>query len=291
MVGNVTVEPWRCSTPPVAFVDAQVSDRHRCYCGLGNLLFMIVAGLSCDAEVVLVRTKLVLQGTPAGLYARRRQGEFLLYTTSLLRNFLTIGPLHLPPDLPRERFRNGVGKAGGPADCTRSNRSFMVRTYAQSPGFVEAVPRLLSRLWWPPLHVADEGRRYNGITNGTCVCLRIAEDFRHRPVSRDRYAAALEFLKQQGEAAGPLFLVGDYTTPWADEWGMPNATTIEANDVAQLAVARHCRNFVLSQSTFHVWLAYVAVRPRHVLVFNDTDVTHTGMHLASWFPRPWAVLP
>ena len=58
--------------------------------------------------------------------------------------------------------------------------------------------------------------------------------------------------------------------------------------VAQLAIGRHCRNFILSQSSFHVWLAYAALRPRYVLYFNDSDPVHTGIVPApSWHSAAW----
>ena len=286
LLGGATVDPSRC-LQPVAFVDAQVSDTKKCSCGLGNLLFMIVAGLSCGVDVVLVRTRLVMHGTPAGKAARTRKYELGAYPNTLLRNFLSVEP-PTKADLPRQHF----ALSSSPRDCSdHGNRSFVVRSYAQAPGFIEHVPKLLARLWWPPQRLDDGSTRYRGIRHGTCVCLRLSKDFQHRPISRARYETALAHLRDQGESIEPLFLVGDYTAPWTDEWGLPNGTAIAENDVVQVAVARHCRNFVLSQSTFHVWLAYAAVRPRHVIVFNDTDITHTGMHQASWSPRPWTVLP
>ena len=68
-----------------------------------------------------------------------------------------------------------------------------------------------------------------------------------------------------------------------------SATQIDEDDVTQLAVARHCRNFVVSQSTFHVWMAYAAIRPRHVLAFNHTDPSNVGILSPPWM-APWVVL-
>ena len=68
------------------------------------------------------------------------------------------------------------------------------------------------------------------------------------------------------------------------------AIQIDEDDVTQLAVARHCRNFVLSQSSFHIWMAYAAIRPRHVVIFNGSDPMNTGVDAPPWMPVPWIVL-
>ena len=70
---------------------------------------------------------------------------------------------------------------------------------------------------------------------------------------------------------------------------MRRACAVDEDDVTQLSVARHCRNFIVSQSSFHVWMAYVAVRPRHVICFNRTDPTNTGVASPPWM-APWIVL-
>ena len=68
------------------------------------------------------------------------------------------------------------------------------------------------------------------------------------------------------------------------------ATQIDEDDVTQLAIARHCRNLVLSQSSFHVWWAYAAIRPKTIIVFNGTDPVNAGVHSPPWMRRPWVVL-
>ena len=68
----------------------------------------------------------------------------------------------------------------------------------------------------------------------------------------------------------------------------PTPTVVATSDVEQLAVARHCRNFVVSVSTFHLWMAYMAIRPRHIIAMNDT-AQGLGVHRPPW-QRDWIML-
>ena len=131
-----------------------------------------------------------------------------------------------------------------------------------------------------------------GGSRGTCVGVRAGRDFAHRPISATQYAIALSHLRSLGERIQPLFVLGDVEEAWSafePTVGEP-ATQIDEDDVTQLALSRHCRNFVVSQSSFHVWMAYAAVKPRHVLIFNGTDPINTGLYSPRWMARPWVIL-
>ena len=268
--------------------------------GLGNILWMIAAAMRCPrSEPVLVRTKQVLIGTPIGTWwSENRPATAETYTMTLLRNFLSVRApprgVRFAPHIRRERYgcpAKGMNFAFDcigrqESSCNSSDTSFVTRTYAQSSGFLEGVPRTLARLAWP-----DVSHLYQDIERGTCVCLRAAWDFKAWAVGPERYRAALDYLRSVGESVQPLFLVADHPEVWT-KWQIENATWIQGRDVVQLAVARRCRNFVLSQSSFHLWLAYAAVLPRHVLVFNNTNPTKYGLHLTeAWMSAPWTVIP
>ena len=135
--------------------------------------------------------------------------------------------------------------------------------------------------------------RYRGIRTGTCVGVRRGYDFRKvRPITAMDYAEAFAKLRSLGERVQPLFVLGDVPDAWqpfANATG-ENATQIDEDDVVQLAIARHCRNFVVSHSTFHVWMAYVAIQPRYVVAFNWTGtIGFGGLDSPPWM-EPWIIL-
>ena len=123
--------------------------------------------------------------------------------------------------------------------------------------------------------------------------MRAGRDFAHRPIRAAQYRRALDVLISYGESVQPLYVLGDVPSAWAPfekAVGHGPAIQIDEDDVTQLAVARHCRNFVLSQSSFHIWMAYAAIRPRHVVIFNGSDPMNTGVDAPPWMPVPWIVL-
>jgi hypothetical protein len=258
----------------IGYVDGYVKHRHQRH-GLGNVLFMINAALACGAEAFLVNTTNVLFGT-ANAFGRRMQSR--PYTETLLRRFRVV--------------QSGPKLAGVPAlreygACPNAS-TFRVRTFGQTREHASRVPALLERLWWP----AVPRRKYKGIALGTCVGVRAGRDFSHRPIFAQQYSKAFEHLRSVGEAVQPLFVLADVPNAWkrfaavTGEW---NATQIDEDDVTQLAVARHCRNFILSQSSYHVWMAYAAVRPQTVILFNGTDPINTRVASPPWM-EPWVVL-
>ena len=265
----------------LGIVDGFVRHRHQRH-GLGNVLFMINAALACDAEPVLVNTSNVIFGT-SNAFGRRRATQ--PYTRTLLRNFLLVQqrPVHVLGAL-----RGGHGAEAPLPACP--NASFVVRTFAQSRAFAARVPKLLARLSWPPLRPAQRAR-YGHVEAGTCVGVRAGRDFSHRPISAAQYRQAFARLRALGEEVQPLLVLGDVPHAWHPFEAAvgERATQVDEDDVTQLAIARHCRNFVVSQSSFHVWMAYAALRPRFVLAFDGTDPSNVGTISPPWM-APWIVL-
>ena len=75
---------------------------------------------------------------------------------------------------------------------------------------------------------------------------------------------------------------------------------VEEDDVTQLQAGLACDRFVLSESTFHLWIALLrtglgrglkprlsAVTPSNIVVFEDPDVTKRGLVLEGWTKLPY----
>lgn len=74
---------------------------------------------------------------------------------------------------------------------------------------------------------------------------------------------------------------------------------VEEEGVTQLQAGLACDRFVLSESTFHLWIALLhtglgqgskprlsAVKPSNVVVFEDADVTNRVLVLEGWTKLP-----
>ena len=61
---------------------------------------------------------------------------------------------------------------------------------------------------------------------------------------------------------------------------------IEVNekDIVQFYFGLACKNYILSESTFHLWIAYLASvkYDKKVIVFNNTDITNRNLALDNW---------
>jgi len=62
-----------------------------------------------------------------------------------------------------------------------------------------------------------------------------------------------------------------------------NVTWIQECDIDQFYFGLLCDHFILSESTFHYWIALLKQSPESkVYVFNDTDITNRNLHLDTW---------
>ena len=210
-------------------------------------------------------------------------------------------PLFLPLSPPA--LSSSAGAAPPPSSIAGQcpNSSFLFRAYGQTWQATEGVPLLLPMLHWPD--VSQRLReQYAGIGRGTCVGIRAGGDFKGRFISPARYRSALERLRELGEDVSTVFVVSDVPRAWQN-MRLENLSTpvlVDGEDIEQLAIARHCRNFVLSRSTYHLWMVYAAIEPAHVLYFNHTlpgveedvsrDPHRLGLTNPSWM-KPWLALP
>ena len=61
---------------------------------------------------------------------------------------------------------------------------------------------------------------------------------------------------------------------------------IDEYDIVQFNIGLQCDSFILSESTFHWWIAYLkwikSNRQSKVLVYNDTDFTNRPLTPPGW---------
>jgi len=118
--------------------------------------------------------------------------------------------------------------------------------------------------------------KYGDLSSATVICVRIGNDFSHmNKITPASYMKALATLDMKD-----VYVIGD----------MPTNTgfkDIEESDIVQLYFGTMCKNYILSESTFHLWMAYLGTDfgknlTKKVICFNDTDITNRNLHLDSW---------
>jgi len=118
------------------------------------------------------------------------------------------------------------------------------------------------------------------------IGVRIGDDFNHmNKLTRNSYINALETLKHIGVNIENLFIIADVDNAWEifDLQNIYPATQVVEDDITQLYLGRMCSHFILSESTFHLWIAYLCnTVNKKVIVFKDTDITNRKLFLDDW---------
>ena len=131
--------------------------------------------------------------------------------------------------------------------------------------------------------------KYKNIDKGICIGLRVGHDFKHmNKITRSSYITALEKLKSMNVNIDNLFIVSDVKNAWADTFNLQDiypATSINESDVCQMYAGLMCKHYILSESTFHLWIAYLGTinnNDKTVIVFKNTALTKKRLLLDNW---------
>lgn len=132
--------------------------------------------------------------------------------------------------------------------------------------------------------------KYGDLSSATVICVRMGNDFSHmKKITPASYIKALNALSVTN-----AYVIGDIPTNTLFD----NASSglgvqglafkdVEESDIVQLYFGMMCKNYVLSESTFHLWMAYLGTDfgkdlTKKVICFNNTDITNRKLHLDSW---------
>jgi len=123
--------------------------------------------------------------------------------------------------------------------------------------------------------------KYGDISSSTVICLRIGDDFKHmNKITAASYLKALALLNTNS-----VYVIGDMSNHKI--FSTTSFKDVEESDIVQLYFGMMCKNYILSESTFHLWMAYLGTSfgtdlTKKVICFNDTDITNRNLHLDSW---------
>jgi len=127
--------------------------------------------------------------------------------------------------------------------------------------------------------------KYGDISNATILGVRIGKDFSHmKKIQPTSYVNAIKYLSNNTKI-GKIYVISDIPTD--AYFNNDDYTQIIESDIVQLYFGILSKNYILSESTFHLWMAYLGTDfgknpDKLVVCFNNTDITNRKLHLESF---------
>jgi len=120
------------------------------------------------------------------------------------------------------------------------------------------------------------------------IGLRICDDFAHmKKITAQSYKKALDLFINENETDYNLIIISD-SSDYMKMLGFNikgTITYIDEDDISQLNIGLLCNYFILSESTYHYWVAVIKNymdKNTKVICFNDTDLTNRNLALDDW---------
>jgi hypothetical protein len=106
-------------------------------------------------------------------------------------------------------------------------------------------------------------------------------------IQSNSYIKALEYLKHRDEKVENIYIIGDVVVDTHGFLGEYHYTQVIEADMVQIYFGIMCKHYILSESTFHLWIAYLGTKfgsdtDKTVVCFHDTDITNRNLVLDNW---------
>jgi hypothetical protein len=129
---------------------------------------------------------------------------------------------------------------------------------------------------------------FDGHRKNIMVGIRICEDFKHMSkINGGSIQSALQCITNDSMDYN-LIVICDDPKNYRDKinfYVRGNIIVVDEDDIIQFNAGFLCDAFILSESTYHYWIAYLkhSVNPTtQVVCFNDTDITNRNLALDEW---------
>ena len=153
--------------------------------------------------------------------------------------------------------------------------------------FIEKIPKYLNLN--DSFFIDYINKKYGDISNSICIGIRIGNDFKNMTkLKSESYIKAINYFKDRNENIDNIFILSD--VPNINKNGFDidkhfNYTEVNEKDIIQFYFGLMCKNYILSESTFHLWIAYLGTlesKDKNVICFNNTDITNRNLNLKNW---------
>lgn len=260
--------------------------------GLGNSLFQIATAIYYKEEyggvIILQSDSEALKFGTSNLFRKHqsmiKNEKDISYLETILKNFDT-------EEKNNWFHHNNLRiKYGNKKIIPKGN--LLINGYCQNidlfKKYINKIPNYL--------HLKDKTiidylkNKYKNIENGLMICLRLGKDFGYiRPYYRKYYNDALKKMKEIGVNINNIFIISDIKNKWKGIIGRrnigkyPPAIEIDECDIYQIYAGLMCKNYILCESTFHLWIAYLnSEKTNNVIVPNPSDLTRRNLCLDNW---------
>ena len=253
--------------------------------GLGNCLFHIASAVyyreTFGGTILLAENNDVRFGHPRFSLRMKKNGKDIPYTDTILSKFGFYKKLE-DHRIMHNDYTN--------VKCV-PDKNILISGYSQNLNlFKEYLHKLPEYLNLQDKTIISYIQaKYKNLDKGICIGLRVGEDFAHmKTITRESYINALKKLRQMGINIDNLFIISDVADAWLHTFDLQDiypATFINESDVVQLYAGLMCRHYILSESTFHLWIAYLGTidnDDKKVIYFVNTDITRRPLALDNW---------
>jgi hypothetical protein len=127
------------------------------------------------------------------------------------------------------------------------------------------------------------------------IGIRSCDDFSHmNKITKDSYKKALNcIINDYNYSNYCIFIIADRVDNLKDRIEIPENIEykiIDEDDITQFYAGLKCSSFILSESTYHYWIAlikYLQNKTTNVYCFDDTDLTNRTLALPEWYKIPY----
>lgn len=255
--------------------------------GLGNSLFQLaVAVFYCEKhgmKMYLVNGNALFFGT-SNQYNKNKvfvkDGQYLPYSKTIFSklDFINPGQIDNPHDVADNNY--------SVSHIQSITKSIFIKGYNQNLQlFLEYAHKIPEYINIDDVYIKNYiHEKYGDVSDGVAVCIRIGSDFAHmKSITKQSYCKALDVLKTRGQNTDKIYVISDICVKNYIDSSIAY-TEIDESDIVQIYFGIMCKNYILSESTFHLWIAYLGTdfgkkTDKNVICFNKTDVTNRNLHL------------
>jgi hypothetical protein len=260
--------------------------------GLGNCLFQIAVGIYYrekykNYKIILNKTPEILYGT-SNMFGKTKclqdkDGNFIDYSKTIFSKFSfaekdsIIDNDHI---ILHNDFKDII--------IELSKQNLLISNYYQHQNiFFPYLNKISDYLYLKDEKIINYIKsKYSNIENSICIGIRIGEDYKHmNKLTIDSYKKGLEYLKNIGVTINNIYIISD--TLEVNKHGFNfldyNCVEINESDIIQIYLAIMCKHFILSESSFHLWIAYIATindLSKNVIYFKHTLTTACNLELS-----------